>query len=72
MMLSPEDLQAISAIMRSELEPVNKRLDNIESRLSNVESHLEEIDENLEELRTASNHLLEWAEKVGVITKVAI
>lgn len=49
--MTEQDLQAIRAIMREELEPINKRLEHLE--------------ESQEEVRDAVNALLEWSDKVS-------
>lgn len=89
-MLTPEDLQAIKALMddsiNAAITPVNERLDKIEGRLdkvegevkdvkvhvSNLEKQMSDLEENIAEVRSATNHLLGWADKVSVITKVAL
>ena len=38
MSLTKEDLQAISAMIKKELEPVNKQLDNMDKRLDSIET----------------------------------
>lgn len=52
-MLSKNDLQAISELMESKLEPLNKRFDKIEERL-------ERIEEDTEITREATNSIIEW------------
>lgn len=64
-MLTPEDLQAIESLF-------NKRLDKIESRLDSIDERLSDLEESVAEVRSATNHLLGWADKVSVITKVAL
>lgn len=64
-MLTPEDLQAIESLF-------NKRFDKIESRLDSIDKRLSDLEENVTEIRSATNHLLGWADKVSVITKVAL
>lgn len=49
--MTEQDLQAIRAIMKEELEPINKRLEHLE--------------ESQEEVRDAVNALLEWSDKVS-------
>ena len=49
--MTEQDLQAIRAIMREELEPINKRLEHLE--------------ESQEEVRDAVNALLEWLNKMN-------
>ena len=63
-MLDEKDLQAISTLMDSKLQPVNNRLDRIEGRLDNIENRLETVENSLEEIRGATNYMVEWIEKV--------
>ena len=49
--MTDQDLQAIRAIMKEELEPINKRLEHLE--------------ESQEEVRDAVNALLEWSDKIS-------
>ena len=49
--MTDQDLQAIRAIMKEELDPINKRLERLE--------------ESQEEVRDAVNALLEWSDKVS-------
>lgn len=43
MALTKEDLQAISALMKAELEPINERLDNMESMQSKLSADVAEL-----------------------------
>lgn len=54
-MLTNEDLQAISLLIRNEVEPINSRLDNIENRL-------EKIEEDCEITREVTNKIGEWVD----------
>lgn len=56
--MTEQDLQAIRAIMKEELDPINKRLDRMDERL-------ERLEESQEEVRDATNALLEWSDKVS-------
>lgn len=85
-MLTPQDLQAISEIVKTEIKPLDQklnnvdgrltnveiRLTNVESRLSNVENRLDNIEDSLEETRSATNALLDWAERVEDVIGVRI
>lgn len=54
-MLNKEDLQAISQLIKNEVEPINKRLDKIEERLDNIE-------EDCAITRDVTNKLGEWVD----------
>ena len=56
--MTEQDLQAIRAIMKEELDPINKRLERMDERLARLE-------ESQEEVRDATNALLEWSDKVS-------
>ncbi|MBD5114363.1 MAG: hypothetical protein HDT46_04050, partial [Ruminococcaceae bacterium] len=57
-----EDLQAISQLIKNEVEPINKRLDNIETRLDNIEEDIEIIKEDCEITRVSTNELVKWVD----------
>ena len=68
-MLTQEDLQAISLLIKNEVEPLYKKIDNMESRLDKVDSRLDKIEETLEEVkedgqitRDVTNSIGEWIE----------
>lgn len=61
-MIDLEMLQAMRAMMKEELEPINKRLDAIEE-------DLDELKEHAEITRDGVNSLLEWAEECGNVIK---
>lgn len=63
--MTEQNLQAIRAIMKEELEPVNKRLDSMDERLDSVNERLGRLEESQEEVRDAVNALLEWSDKVS-------
>lgn len=70
--MTEQDLQAIRAIMKEELDPINKRLDSMDERLDSVNERLDSVNERLgrleesqEEVRDAVNALLEWSDKVS-------
>lgn len=58
-MTDQELLQAMSQMMDKKLEPINQRLDSIDQRLDDME-------ESLSEVRTGTNTLIGWAEKVSM------
>ena len=49
-MLTQEDLQAISLLIKNEVEPLYKKFDNVESRLDNVDSRLDNVDSRLDKV----------------------
>ena len=68
-MLTREDLQAISQLIKNEVEPINGRLDKMDGRLDKVESRLDSIEETLDEVkedgqitRSVTNAIGEWIE----------
>lgn len=68
-MLSQEDLQAISQLIKNEVEPINHRLDGIDSRLDKMDSRLDKLEETVEELkedteitRDVTNSIGKWIE----------
>ena len=61
-MIDLEMLQAMRAMLKEELEPINKRLDAIEE-------DLDELKEHAEITRDGVNSLLEWAEECGNVIK---
>lgn len=68
-MLTQEDLQAISQLIKNEVEPINKRLDGMDSRLDkmnerldNIETRLDKIEEDCEITREVTNNIGEWVD----------
>lgn len=75
-MLDQNDLQAIAALIKNEVEPIKQdisdlkinvakmdsRLDKIETRLDNIEEDIEVIKEDCEITRDGTNNLGEWVE----------
>ena len=49
-MLTQEDLQAISLLIKNEVEPLYKKIDNMESRLDKVDSRLDKVDSRLDKV----------------------
>lgn len=79
--MTNEDLNAIRLIMRDEisnqLDPINKRLDRMDNRLDGIDKRLDKMDEQfvevkeqLQDIDTAIGMLADWADNVGVITRV--
>ena len=82
--MTKEDLQQISELMTSALEPIHthlneidKRLDAMETRLDNMESRLDSMAEDIAEIkedaaitRTACNTLIEWTEHASAVVQV--
>lgn len=54
------------------LEQVISRLDKVDSRLDKMEADIETIKEDAAVTRTATNTLLDWAEKAEVQIKVPL
>ena len=46
--MTPQDLQAIQAIMKAELAPINERLDTMSKRLDTVDKRLDTVDMRLD------------------------
>lgn len=51
LMLTQEDLQAISQLIKNEVEPINKRLDNMEKDISDLKSDVSNLKSDVEEMR---------------------
>ncbi len=63
----------------NELDNVNKRLDNVDKRLDNVDKQLKilntrvsNIEDSLGEVRTSTNTLLDWANRVEPVVDIAL
>ena len=65
-MSDQELLQAIRAITREELNPINQRLNGIDQHLDSIDQRLDALEESLEETRNSVNLLIEWSEKVSM------
>ena len=75
-MLDQNDLQAIAALIKNEVEPIKQdiselkinvanidsRLDKIETRLDNIEEDIEVIKEDTEITREVTNKIGEWVD----------
>lgn len=68
-MLTQEDLQAISQIIKNEVEPINQRLDKMEEDIGVIKEDIEELKEDVEVLkedteitRFSTNQLIKWVE----------
>ncbi|MBD5080493.1 MAG: hypothetical protein HDT44_01855 [Ruminococcaceae bacterium] len=64
-MLTQEDLQAISLLIKNEVEPLYKKIDNMESRLDKVDSRLDKVDSRLDKIEET----LEEVKEDGQITR---
>lgn len=71
-MMTTEDLQAISDIIKSETVPLKGSLMTVEKRLKVIEHRLMNIEESLEETRSATNSLLDWADRVETVTGIRV
>lgn len=70
--MTNEELQAIRAIIKEELDPIKKEISTIgedleETReeISGIKEEISIIKEDLEEVRTGVNTLLDWAERTS-------
>ena len=54
----------------SRLDKVDSRLDKVDSRLDKMEADIETIKEDAAVTRTATNTLLDWAEKAEVQIRI--
>lgn len=75
-MLTKEDLQAISQLIKNEVEPINKRLDKVDTRLDSMDTRLDNIEndiaimkddieiikEDCEITRVTTNELVKWVD----------
>lgn len=76
-MVDQELLQALRGVVKEEIQPIHERLDKmderldkLESRMSNLEEQTALIKEDTAITRETANALVEWAERVSVITRV--
>lgn len=58
--MTNEELQAIRAIMKEELDPIKEEISDIKEEISTMK-------EDLEEVRTGVNTLLDWAERTSQV-----
>ena len=71
-MLTQEDLQAISLLIKNEVEPLYKKFDNVEIRLDNVDGRLDNVDSRLDKVDGRLDKIEETLEEVkedGQITR---
>lgn len=68
-MLDQNDLQAIAALIKNEVEPINKRLDNMDTRLDKLEKNviaikrdIKVIKQDAEITRVTANELVKWVD----------
>lgn len=62
LMLTQEDLQAISQLIKNEVEQINKRFDKMDIRLDKIEEDIEIIKEDAAITRDVTNKLGEWVD----------
>ena len=55
-MLDKNDLQAIAAMLREELEPINNRLDDIDPKFDTVQQEIAGIKEDVRQTRVLVEH----------------
>lgn len=67
-MLSQEDLQAISQLVKNEVEPINQRLDKMDNRFDGIDNRLDGIDSRLDKLEEAAEELKEDTEITRDVT----
>lgn len=57
MALSSEDLQAIKALMKETLEPIEKRLDSLETKVDNLDAKVDNLETKVDNLQaTVESH----------------
>ena len=66
-------LEAMRAMLKEELRPINERLDSMDGRLDSIDGRLDSIEERLSNVeedtkitRNAVNDLLEWADDASI------
>ena len=65
-MAEQELLQVIRTIMREEVSQIiDQKLEQINQRFDSVDQRLDLIEESLDEVRTSTNILIGWTEKVS-------
>lgn len=72
-----EKILNILTQMQNDISQINNRLDKVDSRLDKMDSRLDKMDERLDAIqedtqitRAAVNSLIEWADCVGIETKI--
>lgn len=74
--LSAEDLQAITDIIHKELysslDSVDSHLKGIESHLDNIESTIGNIKNCMDDTKSNMDKLVQWTEKVSIITNTSL
>ena len=65
MTLSAEDLQAIKDSVDSHLKGIESHLDNIESTIGNIKNCMDDTKSNM-------HKLVQWTEKVSIITNTSL
>ncbi len=69
-MLDQNDLQAIAALIKNEVEPINKRLDNMENNISDLKSNVAKIDSRLDKIETRLDNIEEDIEVIKEDTEI--
>ncbi len=63
-MLYQNDLQAIATLIKNEVEPINKRLDNMENDISDLKSNVVKMDSRLDKIETRLDNIEEDIEVI--------
>ncbi len=69
-MVDQELLEALRGVIKEEVQPIHECLDKMDERLSKLEEQVALIKEDTAITRETANALVEWAERVSVITRV--
>jgi len=65
--IDKEMLEAMRAIMKDELVPINDRLDKVDNRLDKVDTRLDKVDTRLEVLENNVNTISERTIKIELV-----
>ena len=73
--MTNEDLNAISALLDAKFDSMKNELSKeMDSKLDSIRKemneHFEKVDEQLQDIDSAIGMLADWADNVGVITRV--
>ncbi len=71
-MLTQEDLQAISQLIKNEVDPIHNRLDKMDSRLDKMDDRLDKMDDRLDKMESRLDKIEETLDEVkedGQITR---
>ena len=61
--MTKEEMQALRALMREELKPLEDRLESVERKIDAMQEDIDILKEESEITRSGVNNLLNWAEK---------